>query len=813
MQTLFRDLRFAARMLLRQPGFALVAVVTVALGIGANTAIFSVVNGVLLRPLPYLEPERLVALWETKTTAGQEPNSRNEVALGNFLDWREQQSVCSEIAALTYASLNLTGLAEPERIQGASVTTNFFQLLGVQPIAGRLFLPEEENAGSPRAVIISHGLWQRRFGADTNLVGKTLTLNGNEHTVVGIMPPAFELQFPSSREIDMWVPMRIDSSSANRQSHYLYVLGRLKPGITLEQAKEGMTVLAGQLEQHYPETNADRGANVIPLHSQLVGEVRSYIQVLFAAVGFVLLIACVNVANLLLARVAARNKEVAIRTALGASRFRLVRQLLTESLLLSVLGGLLGLLLAFWGIDFLVALTPPDVPRLGEIGLHGPVFAWTFGIAILTGVLFGLAPALGVTRANLNESLKEGGRSTAAPGRARTRNLLVISEVALALVLLIGAGLMIRSFMRLQQVNPGFDAKHLLTMNILLPGQKYRERQQINTFFDQLFERIRAVPGVEGVGGIDPLPLSNSNSTTGFVIEGGPLLAVADRPEVGERTVTPGYFEAMRIPLHSGRAFTEQDRPEAPRVVIINEALARRFWPGENAIGKRLGFQASVPQVWNEIVGIVGDVRHQRLDADPKPEVYFAYQQYPDRFMSLVARSSSEPAADPAALTAAIRNQVLAVDASQPVFDIKTMDERISKAVAPSRFIMLLLGIFGGLSLILAAVGIYGVISYSVTQRTHEIGVRMALGAEARDVLGLVVRHGMALALTGMAVGLAGAFALTRLMSGLLFGVSSTDPLTFGVFSVLLTGVALGACFVPARRATRVDPMVALRYE
>jgi putative ABC transport system permease protein len=794
--------------MLKQPGFTLLAVVTLGLGIGANTAIFSVVNGVLLRPLPYPEPERLVALWETKTTAGQEPNTRNEVALGNFLDWRAQQSVCDEIGALTYASLNLTGTGEPERLQGAVVTTNLFQLLGVQPMAGRPFLQEEEDPASQRAVIISDGLWQRRFGSDTSLVGKMLTLNGNQHVVVGIMPPGFDLQFPISREIDLWTPMRINAPEANRQSHYLYVLGRLKRDVTPEQAKESMTVLAGQLEQQYPKTNADRGANVIPLHRQVVGEVRTHIQVLFAAVGFVLLIACANVANLLLARVAARHKEIAIRTALGASRLRLVRQLLTESLLLSVLGGALGLLLAFWGIDSLRALAPPDVPRLGEIGLHWPVFNWTLGVAIITGVLFGLAPSLAASKSDLNESLKESGRSTAAPGRARMRNLLVVAEVALALVLLIGAGLMIRSFIRLQHVNPGFDPNHLLTMNVLLPAQKYRDKA-ISNFFDRLFERIRGVPGVEGVGGIDPLPLSNSNATTGFLIEGGPALALADRPEVGERTVTPGYFGAMRIPLHRGREFNSQDRDDTPRVVVVNEALARRFWPGEEAIGKRIGFKAADPQVWHEIIGVVGDVKHSSLTIDPKPEVYFAYQQYPDRFMSLVVRASSEPSA----LATSIRDQILAVDPSQPVFDIKTMDERVSKSVAPTRFVMMMLGIFAALALILAAVGIYGVISYSVTQRTHEIGIRMALGAEARDVMRMVVRQGMTLALTGVVVGLVGAFALTRLMSGLLFGVSSTDTLTFGVISLLLTGVALAACFVPARRATRVDAMIALRYE
>src|ERR1041384_5474335 len=808
MQALIRDLRFGARVMLKQPGFTLLAVVTLGLGIGANTAIFSVVNGVLLRPLPYPEPERLVALWGTKPPAGREPNTRNEVALGNFLDWRAQQSVCDEIGALTYASLNLTGTGEPERLQGAVVTTNLFQLLGVQPMAGRPFLQEEEDPASQRAVIISDGLWQRRFGSDTSLVGKMLTLNGNQHVVVGIMPPGFDLQFPISREIDLWTPMRINAPEANRQSHYLYVLGRLKRDVTPEQAKESMTVLAGQLEQQYPKTNADRGANVIPLHRQVVGEVRTHIQVLFAAVGFVLLIACANVANLLLARVAARHKEIAIRTALGASRLRLVRQLLTESLLLSVLGGALGLLLAFWGIDSLRALAPPDVPRLGEIGLHWPVFNWTLGVAIITGVLFGLAPSLAASKSDLNESLKESGRSTAAPGRARMRNLLVVAEVALALVLLIGAGLMIRSFIRLQHVNPGFDPNHLLTMNVLLPAQKYRDKA-ISNFFDRLFERIRGVPGVEGVGGIDPLPLSNSNATTGFLIEGGPALALADRPEVGERTVTPGYFGAMRIPLHRGREFNSQDRDDTPRVVVVNEALARRFWPGEEAIGKRIGFKAADPQVWHEIIGVVGDVKHSSLTIDPKPEVYFAYQQYPDRFMSLVVRASSEPSA----LATSIRDQILAVDPSQPVFDIKTMDERVSKSVAPTRFVMMMLGIFAALALILAAVGIYGVISYSVTQRTHEIGIRMALGAEARDVMRMVVRQGMTLALTGVVVGLVGAFALTRLMSGLLFGVSSTDTLTFGVTSLLLTGVALAACFVPARRATRVDAMIALRYE
>jgi putative ABC transport system permease protein len=809
MESILQDIRYGVRVLLKRPAFTIVAVATLALGIGANTAIFSVVNAVLLRTLPYQEPERLVALWETNAQPEREVNNRNEVAMGNFRDWRTQQSVFDEIAALTYSNVNLTGIAEPERIQGAVVTTNLFQVLGVQPFAGRGFLAEEENPESPRTVIVSHGLWQRRFGSDPDIVGKTLALNGNQVTVVGIMPPAFELEFPSTRHVEMWMPMRIAASNTDRQSHYLYVVGRLKPAVSLEQARAGMNVLAGQLQQQYPKTNSDRGANVVPLQQQLVGNVRPYLRVLFAAVGFVLLIACANVASLLLTRVTARHREVAIRMAIGASRWRIIRQLLTESVLLSTFGGVGGLLLAYWQTDLLVALTPPDVPRLSEIGLHGPVFAWTLGISIITGVLFGLAPALGASKPDLNESLKESGRSIAGPGRSRMRNLLVISEIALALVLLIGAGLMVRSFARLQHVSPGFDPKNLLTMNISLARQKYRENQQINSFFDQLLERVRSVPGVEAVGGIDPLPFSNSDGTTGFVVEGAPPLAVGDRPEVGERTITPDYFHTMRIPLLKGRAFSERDREDAPRVVIINEALARRFWPNEEAIGKRLGFRASEPQIWHEIVGIVGNVKHKSLDADPKPELYFPYSQYPSSFMTLVVRTPSEPVQ----AISAIRNQVLGLDSDQPVFDIKTMDERLSKAVAPSRFVMLLLSAFAALAMLLAAVGIYGVMAYTVSQRTHEIGVRMALGAAAPDVMKLVVGHGLKLVLAGVGMGIAGAIALTRLMESLLFEVSATDPLTFALISAVLTGVALAACFVPARRATKVDPMIALRYE
>ena len=811
MRTMLQDMRYGLRVLMKRPGFTVVAVLALALGIGANTAIFSVVNAVLLRPLSFKEPERLVAVWETNDQLSAEMRNRNEVAPGNFLDWRAQNQVFEQIAALTYTSANLSGTGEPERIQSQAVTANFFQTLGVQPLMGRAFLPEEESLSSQRVVVISHELWQRRFGADPALLGKTLTLNGNQTIVVGIMPPAFQLQFPTSMKVEMWMPLRIDPANAGRKAHYLYSLARLKPGVSITQAQAAMRGIAARLQEQYPETNAERSTNVVSLHRQLVGNVQPYLYLLFGAVGFVLLIACANVANLLLARVSARHKEVAIRIALGASRLRLIRQLLTESIMLAALGGLLGLLLAYWGVDLLIALSPADVPRLGEIGLHGPVFAWTLLVSLLTGVLFGLAPALQASKPDINEALKEsGGRSPGGLGRSRLRNLLVVSEVALALVLLVGAGLMIRSFMSLQRTSPGFEPKNLLTMNISLPRVKYKEPQQANVFFEQLFQRINAVPGVEATGGIDPLPLSDSNETTGVLIEGQPAQAPAERPEVGSRNVTPGYFQTMRIPVLKGRAFAEQDREDAPPVVIINDVLARRFWPGGDAVGKRLGFEDDEgKQEWREVVGIVGNVKHERLDAEAKPEVFVPYRQAPRNFMTLVVRTSS----DPASMIAAIREQVLAIDKDQPVFDIKTMEERLSKAVAQSRFIMLLLAVFSALALALSAIGIYGVMAYTVSQRTHEIGIRMALGAQSRDVLRMVVRQGMTLAMTGVVIGLVAAFALTRVMTSLLYGVTATDPWTFSVVALVLSAVALLAIIIPARRATRIDPMEALRYE
>ena len=804
------DIRYAFRMLLKRPGFTVIVVLTLALGIGANTTIFSAIDAVLLNPLPYKDPERLMVVWETNRQLGPELGDQNEAAIGNFLDWRARNQSFDQLGSLFYTDMILTGIGEPERIKSCVVTTNLFQLLGVQPMLGRSFLPEEEVPGNPHSVILSHELWQRRFGSDRSLINQSLTLNGRPVVVSGVMPPGFELQFPTSMHVEMWVPMTIDPSALERRNHFLYVLGPLKQNVSREQAQSEMNLIASQLQQQYPETNADRGVHVVPLHKQVVGKVESYLYMLFAAVGFVLLIAGANVAGLLMARVTARHKEIAIRMAVGASRWQLMRQLLTESVTLSALGGLFGLLFAYGGIKLLVALTPSEVPRLHEIGLHVPVFLWTLAISVVTGLLFGLAPAIQASKPDLNTALKENsGRNPWGFKRTGARNVLVVAEVAVALLLLVGAGLITRSFFRLQQVNPGFEATNRLSMYIALPTQKYR-RQQTNAFYDQLVERVRNLPGVQSVGGIDPLPLGNSNVTTTFLVEGAPVVPPADRADVGERVITPDYFQTMSIPVLQGRAFTDQDRENTPSVIIINEALARRYWPNQNAVGKRLGFEEDPSkQVWREIVGVAGNVKHKALEIEAMPEVYFPYRQHPKNFMNLVVHTTS----DPASVISAIRNQVLSVDKDQPVSDIMTMEQRLAKSVASSRFVMLLLGAFSTLALGLAAVGIYGVMAYVVTQRTQEIGVRMALGAQRRDVLKLVIGKGMALAMIGTAIGVAASLALTRAMRSLLFEVTPTDWLTFLLSSMVLLVVAVLACYIPARRATKVDPLIALRYE
>jgi putative ABC transport system permease protein len=808
-----QDIRYGFRMLLKRPSFTLIVVLTLALGIGANTTIFSVLDAVLLNPLPYKDPARLMVVWETNKQLGPEMWNRNEAAMGNFLDWRSRNQVFDQLAALVDSTVNLAGAGEPEKLQGYVVTTNFFQLLGVQPMLGRAFLPEEEKPGTPDVVILSHDLWQRLFNADRNLGNKTLMIDGKSAAVVGVMSPGFELQFPISRRIDVWRPMPIDPAdpvNRDRTLNYLYVVGRLKPSVSRDQAQTEMTLIAHQLQQQYPETNTERGVNVVPLHKQLVGNVESYLYMLFGAVGFVLLIACANVAGLLLARVTARHREVAIRIALGANRWRLVRQLLTESLILSAVSGLLGLLFAYGGIKLLLALTPSGLPRLQEIGLHVPVFLWTLAISIVTGVLFGLAPAVQASRPDLNKALKESsGRNPGTFQRGRLGNLLVVAEFAVALLLLVGAGLMIKSFFRLQQVDPGFQAANLLTMNITPLSHKFSEVQQVNIFYDQILERVRNVPGVRSAGGVYPLPLSNSNVMQTVLVEGAAPVAYTDRPKVGVRSATPGYFETMSIPILKGRSIAEQDRENTLKVIVVNEALANFFWPNQDAVGRRLSFEEDAnTQVWREIVGVVGNVKHKSLELEAQPEAYFPYHQSPS-ILNLVVQTAS----DPASMIPAIRSQILSVDRDQPVSDIMTMEQRVAKSVESRRFVMVLLGAFSALALGLAAVGIYGVMSYLVTQRTQEIGVRMALGAQTRDVLKLVVGKGMALAVIGTAIGLVASLALTRLIRSLLFEVTPTDWLTFVIGSGVLLVVALLACYIPARRATKVDPLIALRYE
>ena len=798
MEEMWQDLRYGIRMLLKHRGVTAIAVLTLGLGIGANTAIFSVVNAVVLRPLPFDDPERVIRMWGKFSQGDHAATSPPD-----FLDYRARNSTFEEFAAMRSSSFNITGDAEPERIIAAEITTNFFQALGIKPIQGRVFSPEEEQTGLARVAIISDGLWRRRFGGRLPIIDTTLTLDGQSYTVVGVAPRATRVL----DDAEVWVPLTFDRPNMKvRRFHFLRTFGRLKPGITLQQAQADLDTIAMGLEREYPDSNTSWRLRLVPLRDELLGDVRTGLFVLLGAVAFVMLIACVNVANLLLARSAGRRKELAIRSALGARPRRLIRQLLTESIVLSAAGGAFGLLLAMWGTELLMRIAPDTIARVDEVSIDNRVLGFTLLLSLLSGIGFGLVPALQASRPDLTESLKEGGKGTVAGFRGnRTHGFLVVAEIAMALVLLVGAGLLIQSLRRLQNVDPGFDPSNTLTMRLFLPESKYREPGRASAFLDQVLERVAALPGVKAVGTTTQLPMRGGGDTY-FKIEGQPFEDPNQQVTALNPEISRDYLNAIGIPLLKGRPFTDQETKEAPKVVIISESFARVYFTGEDPLGKRLivdlGDSATC-----EIIGVARDIRQFSLQAQSTPTMYLPSIEVGRP--SLVVRTSG----DPLAMTSSVRAAVQSVDTDQPVASVSSMEQILSGSVAEPRYRTLLLSLFAGLALILAAVGIYCVMSYAVARRTHEIGIRMALGARPSDTVKLVVGQGLTFALIGVAAGLAVAFGLTRFLSSLLFGVSATDPLTFAGIAFLLTTVAALACYIPARRATRVDPMLALRCE
>lgn len=814
MNTLLQDIRFGVRMLLKSPSISIVATIALALGIGANTAIFSVVNAVLLRPLPFPDPDSLVALFETDTQRGIISGSHS---YPNFLDMRAQNTVFENVASYHGSDYILTGRGEPARLEGEVVTANLFALLKVQPVLGRVFLPDEDKPSETgRVVILSHKLFQTRFNGDPSIVNQAITLEGKKFTVVGIMPPAFE--FPVQNDpVDLWTTIAGDASgeepiTVQRGAHFLQVIGRLKPGVTEEKAQAEVTAIAARLEQQYPDTNSRRSLRVESALKALVGDIRPTLLILLGAVACVLLIACANVANLLLARATSRHKEMAIRTALGASRTRVIRQLLTESVLLSLVGGGVGLLLAVWWSDLLVALGKDDIPRAIHVGMDWRVLGFTLGVSLLTGIIFGLAPAFHSSRTELVESLKEGARGTSAGTFANVvRKLLVVIELGVAVLLLTGAALLIQSLWRLQKVNSGLHPENILTFNVTLPEVKYKSGDQ-SQFFINLKQRLESTPGVQSASSILPLPLSGERFGISFEIEGRPM-AKKDHPSADFFTTGVGYFKTMGIPIIKGRDFDDRDKHGSTPVIIITETFARQYFPNEDPIGKRIhpGISSydDEDSVMREIVGVAGDVRNRNLSTESKPAYYVPQTQVPFSQMVTVVKTIGEPRA----LISVATKEVGAMDQDVPLFSVKTMEEYLSTSVAGPRFSTTLLSIFAGVALVLTVVGLYGVMSYSVAQRTNEIGIRMALGAQSRDVLLMIVKQGSVLILLGLGIGLAGAYALTRVISSLLFGVTAKDPFTFAAVSVLLAMVALLACYIPALRATKVDPMNALRCE
>jgi predicted permease len=815
MDTLLQDLRYSFRLLARKPGFTIVAVLTLALGIGANTAVFSVVSAVLLRSLPYDAPERLVVVSEA---IEKEPRP---VSYPNFLDWQAQNEVFDSVAAHCPTVITYTTAERAERVQGEMVSDNYFSLLGVTPVQGRAFLPEENSSpGSGPVVILSYGCWRNMFGADPSLVGRRLKLNGADYTVIGIAPEGFK---GFSAEADMWVPMAMYHTLwpqtaqfnflANRDVHFHRVLGRLKPGVDRARAQAEMETIAARLEQDYPKENANRNALVIPAQERLVGDVRPALFVLLVAVAFVLLIACANVASLMLAKAAARGREIAIRQALGAGRFRLVRQLLTESTVIALIGGAAGLLVAVWGVDLLVSILPVSLPKFATAGIDRGVLAFTLTVSLLTGLVLGLVPALQASKLDLRESLNEGGRSLGGSSKGRrTRSLLIVSEIALALMLMIGAGLMLKSFRQMQTAQTGFAPDGLLTMRFDVPNKKYEGAERLRVG-QRLIERLETVAGIQSVAITFTDPFLWDGINRGFTVEGMPPDPPGAQDSVYFHDISPNYFHTMEIPFVAGRDFTTADDNTASRVAIVSQAFARRYWPGEEAVGKRIKYgPLDSKHSWMTIVGVVGNVKFVNLrhDLDAFPIVYVPLLQSEVVInLNVMARTRGNPAA----MVSSIRNEIQRFDAEMPVYNISTMQERLAEQASETRSYTLLMGLFASLALMLSVVGIYGVMSYMVSERTREIGIRMALGAGRGDVLRLVITQGMGLAAAGIAIGLGGAILLTRFMESLLYGVSATDPMTFAALSLLLAGVALVACFIPARRATKVDPMVALRHE
>jgi putative ABC transport system permease protein len=824
MSTLWQDIRYGVRMLWKSRGITAIVILALALGIGANTAIFSVVNTVLLRPLPYDDSEKLVLLNEKSPVLDE-----MSISYPNFTDWRTHNQTFENIAVYNRGSYNLTGSGEAERIRVGQMSADMFTVLRLNALHGRVFTNDEDKPGGARVVVLSYGFWQQRFGGQLSILNQPITLNSKSYTVIGILPQTFFGPDAGSR-MEMYVPVGQLSDQAawkSRGNHPgLYGIGRLKPGVTLSQADADMNTLAANLEKQYPDSNTGNRVRLRPLFEIYVNDVRRALWVIFAAVGFVLLIACANIANLLLARATARRKEMAIRTAVGASRWRLARQLLTESILLSLIGGALGLLLARWGIDLILYVSPDAIPRSREIGLDWAVLGFTVGVSFVTGILFGLIPAVQAGEVDVHETLKETGRGVT--GRQWLRSSLVVVEVATTLVLVIGAGLMIRSFYLLQKVNPGFSYEHLTSFSVSLPEKKYETPEVQASFYNRLLENIRALPGVESAAAASGLPLGNNGWQTSFLIDGQPRPPRDQTPLLEACLVTPDYFRAMNIPLLRGRTFTDRDDRSnlngrdlskldenereiaALDKIVIDEEFARRHWPNEDPVGKHIRVGGDEDGQKLEVIGVVGRVKMESLNRNSdRVQGYFPYAQVPGSAMTVIVKGSS----DPNQLISSIRGAVKAIDPDQPIYNPRTMQEIRAESVAGERLNLTLLSLFAGIALVLAIVGIYGVMSYSVTQRTHEIGIRMAIGARPRDVFAMILGHGMKLALIGVAIGLLMAFLLTRLMETMLFGVAPTDGLTFASISILLISVAMLACYLPGRRATKVEPTVSLRYE